>query len=225
MMLEVDGFAVLDEIRATPWMVSLPVLVLTAKELTADDRARLKQNNIQHLIQKGAVEREELIAQVNRMLGRDAAEQSARPPVEQQDARPPSEPTPVGQGLGAAISGKTVLVVEDNPDNLLVITAILTEIGVDAITATNGQEAVDIVGHTRPDLILMDIQLPHLSGLDAARQIKARPGLKDIPIIALTAKAMKGDREEALAAGCDGYLSKPVNPRQLSEIMAEWLRE
>jgi len=82
---------------------------------------------------------------------------------------------------------------------------------------------VELIEQARPDLILMDIQLPLLSGLDATRQIKAKPGLKDIPVIALTAKAMKGDREEALAAGCDGYLSKPVNSRQLSEIMAKWL--
>jgi len=129
----------------------------------------------------------------------------------------------LGQELGKAISGKTVLVVEDNPDNLITITAILTEIGVGIITATNGQEAVELIEQARPDLILMDIQLPLLSGLDATRQIKAKPGLKDIPVIALTAKAMKGDREEALAAGCDGYLSKPVNSRQLSEIMAKWL--
>ncbi len=223
MMPEVDGFAVLQEIRATPWTVSLPVLVLTAKELTADDRARLKQNNVQQLIQKGAIEREELIAQVDRMLGRGAAKEPGGSPVERQDAGPAWEPTPVGGGLGAAISGKTVLVVEDNPDNLLTITAILREIGVDAVVATNGREAVALAEGTRPDLILMDIQLPLLSGLDAAREIKANAGLKGIPIIALTAKAMKGDREEALAAGCDGYLSKPVDPRRLREVMAKWL--
>jgi len=91
------------------------------------------------------------------------------------------------------------------------------------ITAENGEEAVSKAKEFLPVLILMDIQLPLLSGLDAAKQIKAEPKLADVPVIALTARAMKGDKEKILSAGCDDYISKPIDPKTLLEVIEKWL--
>ncbi|NQU07176.1 MAG: response regulator [Candidatus Abyssubacteria bacterium] len=119
--------------------------------------------------------------------------------------------------------GKTILVVEDNPDNMLSITAILDGIGCNYVMAEDGRQAIEAVKKSPPTLILMDIHLPRMSGLEATRQIKADPDTADIPIIALTAKAMKGDREDILAAGCDEYLSKPIEPQKLIETVQKWI--
>ncbi len=117
----------------------------------------------------------------------------------------------------------TVLLVEDNPDNRLGIEGILEDAGFRYVMAETGEEAVAIAKADPPDLILMDIQLPGMDGLEATRRIKADPALKEIPIIALTARAMKGDREHILAAGCDGYISKPVDPATVTELIREKL--
>jgi signal transduction histidine kinase/HAMP domain-containing protein len=118
---------------------------------------------------------------------------------------------------------KLILVVEDNPDNLYIITSILDETDHPYITAENGKEAVSKAKESLPGLILMDIKLPLLSGLDAAKQIKAEPQLADVPVIALTGIAMKGDKEKILSAGCDDYIAKPVYPETLLEVIQKWL--
>jgi len=212
MMPKIDGFQVLDQIRSTLQTATLPVLVLTAKELTSEDRARLKHNNIQQLIQKGALDRDELIALVNSLF--------EAPP-----APAPTEAAPAGPDRheGSQVRGKTILVVEDNRDNMLAITAILDGIGCECITAEDGHQAIEAAKKSPPALILMDIHMPRMSGLEATRQIKADPDTADIPIIALTAKAMKGDREDILVAGCDEYLSKPIKPQKLIETVQKWI--
>jgi signal transduction histidine kinase/CheY-like chemotaxis protein len=116
-----------------------------------------------------------------------------------------------------------ILVVEDDPDNRYIITSILDDADHPYITAINGEEAVSKAKESLPGLILMDIQLPLLSGLDAAKQIKAEPKLADVPVIALTAKAMKGDKEKMLSASCDDYISKPIDPETLLEVIQKWL--
>ena len=97
--------------------------------------------------------------------------------------------------------------------------------GIKCISAADGREAVNLARQARPDLILMDIQLPVLSGIDATQEMKIDPDLADIPIIAMTAKAMKGEREKILADGCDDYLSKPIDLHRLKEVLAKWLHE
>ena len=116
-----------------------------------------------------------------------------------------------------------ILVVEDNADNLLATTAVLGSFGYRCATAVSGELALVAARAHTPALILMDIQLPVMDGLEATRQIKADAILKDIPIVALTAKAMKGDREAILAAGCDDYLSKPTDPELLRQVLRKWL--
>jgi PAS domain S-box-containing protein len=123
----------------------------------------------------------------------------------------------------AQASGKPVLVVEDNPDNLFTMKAILDNAGVDFVTAKDGREAVEVARAARPGLILMDVQLPGMSGLDAAKEIKADPALAATPIIALTAKAMRGDREHLLVSGCDDYISKPVDPAAVISTIGKWM--
>ena len=218
MMPGIDGFEVLDQIRSMPETEQLPVLVLTAKELTAADHARLRYDNVQELIQKGSLDRDELVECVGWLF------EGAAPAAERADGRPdePEEKTSV---IPAVPAGTTVLVVEDDPDNMLTITAILDEMGAGHMDAESAEQAVQMAREARPGLILMDIQLPALSGLDAARQIKADPDLEGIPVIALTAMAMAGDREAILAAGCDDYVSKPIDAAALGETIRKWLAE
>ena len=113
---------------------------------------------------------------------------------------------------------KRVLVIEDNENNIYLITFMLQKNGYDFIEARDGAEGVELAVKEKPDLILMDMQLPVLDGYEAAKRIKAMEETKDIPIIALTSFAMLGDKEKAMNAGCDGYIEKPINPET---IMAE----
>jgi two-component system cell cycle response regulator DivK len=116
-----------------------------------------------------------------------------------------------------------VLIVEDNPLNMRLIEMILKTKNYILLKATDGQEALDIATREHPDLILMDIRLPTVSGLEVTRRLKENQALNHIPIIALTAHAMKGDKEEAIEAGCESYLSKPINTRQLPKLVADTL--
>ena len=114
-----------------------------------------------------------------------------------------------------------ILYVEDNEDNIFMLKNRLTRAGFTVIIATDGAQGVAMALRERPDLILMDLSLPVLDGWEATRQIKAAADTKHIPVIALTANAMAGDREKALAAGCDDYDTKPIElPRLLGKIKA-----
>jgi CheY-like chemotaxis protein len=117
-----------------------------------------------------------------------------------------------------------ILVVEDNPRNMRLITMTLRGKGYELLEATDGEQALDMATRERPNLIIMDVQLPKLDGLEVTKRLRATPVSSQIPIIALTAYAMKGDREKAIAAGCDEYVSKPIDTRQFPEVVAEMLR-
>ncbi len=121
------------------------------------------------------------------------------------------------------MSRPRILVVEDNPDNRTLITDILSAMEYDVIEAIDGEQGVEKAAAERPDLILMDLSLPHMDGWTAAGTIKANLELASIPIIALTAHAMVGDKEKALAAGCDDYISKPIDLRELQAKLAKFL--
>ncbi len=109
------------------------------------------------------------------------------------------------------MSDKKILLVEDNPVNRRLAEFLLRSQGYQVRAATNAQEAFDTIKAERPDLILMDVQLPGMDGLEATRQLKEDPTTRDIPVVAVTSYAMKGDREKALAAGCAGYITKPID--------------
>jgi two-component system cell cycle response regulator DivK len=117
-----------------------------------------------------------------------------------------------------------ILVVEDNQDNREMVVKVLKHHGYQVVEAVDGEEAIEKAKTERPDLILLDIYLPKMDGYEAARRLKGDRNLRHIPVIALTAHAMKGNMEEALAAGCDGYISKPINVRELPEQLEHFLK-
>lgn len=118
-----------------------------------------------------------------------------------------------------------ILYVEDNPQNMRLVRKILTAAGYDVLEAVTGQTGMEVVDSHRPDLVLMDVNLPDINGLEATTRLKANPELRSIPIVALTANAMHGDRESCLAAGCDGYLAKPVMKTELLNTVAFFLKQ
>jgi two-component system, cell cycle response regulator DivK len=119
---------------------------------------------------------------------------------------------------------KSILVVEDQEDNRQILRDLLSSADYEMVEAENGQEALDAVAKKKPDLILMDIQLPVMDGYEATRRIKANPDWKEIPIIVVTSYALSGDAEKARAAGCDDYVTKPYSPRQLLAKIREFLK-
>jgi CheY-like chemotaxis protein len=121
------------------------------------------------------------------------------------------------------MEGNAILIVDDNPVNMKLIRILLAGEGYDIRTASDANEALAVLREFRPGLILMDIQLPGIDGLELTRRLKAAPATRDIPILGLTAYAMKGDEERILAAGCDGYIPKPINTRTLPKFIRECL--
>jgi len=113
---------------------------------------------------------------------------------------------------------KKILIVEDNEDNMELLLQILED-DYDIVEATNGEEAIIVAQKEKPDLILMDLSLPVMDGWEATRRLKANSELRAIPVIALTAHAMSGDKEKAISAGCDGYVSKPIDMDKLMEVI------
>jgi len=118
---------------------------------------------------------------------------------------------------------KKILIVDDNQDGRELVVKVLKTRGYQTIEAVDGEEALEKAVAERPDLILMDRSLPKIDGYEVTRRLKAQEEFKDVPVVALTAHAMRGDREKALEAGCDGYISKPINVRELPELIKSYL--
>lgn len=206
MMPGIDGFAVLQTIRDAERTAHIPVLILSAKHISKDELKLLKRNNIHQLIQKGDVNRNELQNAVRTMVTPTtvATIQPRRP-------RPAIEGRPL------------VLVVEDNPDNMITVKALLAEDYYTVIEAVDGITGIKMAKEQRPHLILMDIALPGMDGIEAFKTIRNIAHLQHIPVIALTASAMTSDRESILAHGFDAYISKPINDqlffRSIHEVL------
>jgi two-component system, cell cycle response regulator DivK len=120
---------------------------------------------------------------------------------------------------------KRILIIEDTEDNRQIIGDLLSNAGYDLIEAVDGLEGVAAAEREKPDLILMDIQLPGIDGYEATRRIRAIPALASVPIIAVTSYALSGDEAKTREAGCDGYIAKPYSPRQLLATVREFLPE
>ncbi len=205
MMPDVDGFRVLEILRNAEITAHVPVLILTAKQVTKDELKFLKRNNIHQLIQKGDVNAKELEKAILGMLDHATAEKETPAPI----ARP--------------IQWKpVVLVVEDNADNRITIKALLRDDYV-VLEATNAKESIEMAVKHVPDLILMDIALPDASGIDAFKQIRSILKLMSVPVIALTASAMRQDREAILAYGFNGFIAKPIIEAEFFEKIQEVL--
>lgn len=125
---------------------------------------------------------------------------------------------------GEAHMRATVLVVEDNEDNRALVAKVLGYAGYRVVEAASGEEALELVARGPPDLILMDLNLGGMNGFEATRRLKEDPASARVPVVALTAYAMVGDRERALEAGCDGYIAKPVDVRRLPEQVETFIR-
>jgi two-component system cell cycle response regulator DivK len=120
--------------------------------------------------------------------------------------------------------GEPILVIDDNPANAALLTFLLQKNGYEVRAAADANEALAILHTFVPRVVMMDLQLPGMDGLTLTRKLKAEAATRDIVIIALTAYAMRGDHERALAAGCDGYVTKPIDTRALPGVVAEFLR-
>lgn len=121
------------------------------------------------------------------------------------------------------MTSRRILVVEDNRDNMTLITDVLSSLSYVVLQAVDGEQGVELAATEQPDLILMDLSLPKMDGWTATREIKSNAQLAHIPIIALTAHAMVGDRERALEAGCDDYISKPINLQELAKKLNQYI--
>ncbi|HSS01960.1 MAG TPA: response regulator [Kofleriaceae bacterium] len=119
--------------------------------------------------------------------------------------------------------GERILIVDDNATNLKLVAYLMKAHGYDVDSALDAEGAIEAIGRHRPEVILMDIQLPGIDGLELTRRLKADPGTRDIIIIAVTAYAMKGDQDKALAVGCDDYITKPIDTRALPDTIARHL--
>jgi signal transduction histidine kinase/DNA-binding response OmpR family regulator len=195
MMPGVDGFEVLGTLRGAEQTAHIPVLILTAKHITKEELKFLTRNNIHQLIQKGDVNRLELLSAVISMV----------------EPRTP-EPLQPKREIQPIAGNPVVLVVEDNPDNMITVKALLDG-NYTILEATNGNEAVKMAVMHKPDLILMDIALPEMDGIEAYKAIRGNALLQHTAIIALTASAMTSDREAILAYGFDAYIAKPIDQK------------
>lgn len=197
MMPGIDGFNVLQTIRNAETTAQIPVLILTAKHITKEDLNFLTKNNVHQLIQKGDINREELLRAINDLYKTGTNEELN---IVQKKHKKTKEKL-------------NILVVEDNSDNMLTVRAILEDIYI-IYEATDGTEAIELANKYKPDLILMDIALPGIDGIEALKTIRMNGELAHIPIIALTASAMTSDRETILASGFDAYISKPIDENE-----------
>jgi len=118
-----------------------------------------------------------------------------------------------------------ILIVEDNPPNMRLMEMTLRLKGYELLQATDGEEALNMAIREKPDLIIMDLNLPKVSGLEVTKRLRQMPAFNHTPIIAVTAHAMKGDKEKIIEVGCDAYLPKPINTHQLPRVVAEMLRQ
>jgi signal transduction histidine kinase/DNA-binding response OmpR family regulator/HAMP domain-containing protein len=204
MMPGVDGFDVLKTLRNEDLTANVPVMILTAKHITKEELQFLKRNNVHQLIQKGDINRAELLNLIHHML-------YPIPPEEIQKT----------VSIKPIITGKPlVLIVEDNPDNMITAKALLSG-DYDILEATEGLEAVEKAKKYKPDLVLMDIALPGMDGIQAFQEIRKDPSLQNSLVIALTASALVNDREAILAHGFDAYIPKPI----VQELFIKTIKE
>ncbi|MBU5612438.1 response regulator [Geomonas azotofigens] len=215
MMPEVDGFQVLEAVRTSSLTAEVPVMVMTAKTLSPGEYDRLRELKVHQLVQKGDVELQVLLQRVYEMLGSVDLFRPGKGVASLPGSVPaPKPPTWAGDG--------SLLVVEDNPDNLVTLKAALGG-KYRIVEACDGAAGLEAARNGSPSLVLLDMHLPVLDGFAVLARLKEDPATAAIPVVALTASAMAGDREKVLAAGCAAYLSKPYQPEELQELVATFV--
>jgi len=210
---DMSGFEILETMRDTPELSDLPVVVFTGKELSPEEDARL-HTLARSVVVKGVESPERLLDETALFLHRVVAD---LPPEKQRmlDRLHRSDD---------ALIGKKVLIVDDDVRNIFALSSVLERRGMTVLTAGTGREAISTLESTADlGIVLMDIMMPEMDGYETMQVIRQNPAFRRLPIIALTAKAMKGDREKCLEAGASEYLAKPVNTDQLLSALRMWL--
>lgn len=222
MMPEMDGFELLENLRSTTATKLLPVLILTAKNLTKNELEQLSNNNVYQLIQKGDIDSNGLLNIVKSMLRMNTI--PATIASENLEKIKDNSNETASRKVPSKNKIPKILLVEDNPDNRLTVKAILGKEFI-LTEAIDGEEGIQKTIDELPDLILLDISLPKKSGYEVIEVLRNNNDTKDIPIIALTAKAMKSDKEKILALGFDEYVSKPIDSVELAAKIKMLLRK
>ncbi|MGZ3310534.1 MAG: response regulator, partial [Xanthobacteraceae bacterium] len=210
---DMSGFQVLEELRADANLSDVPVVVFTGRELSAEEDAQL-HTMARSIVVKGVESPERLLDETALFLHRIVTDL-------------PAEKQRMLERLNSSdedLVGRTVLLVDDDARNIFALSSVLERRGMHVLTATTGREAIALAEST-PDLaiVLMDIMMPEMDGYQTIQVIRQKQDFRRLPIIALTAKAMKGDREKCLEAGASDYLAKPVNTEQLLSALRMWL--
>ena len=210
---DMSGFELLEKFQAEPALHDVPVVVFTGKELSDEDEVRLK-TMAKSIVLKDVQSPERLLDETALFLHRVVADL----PAEKQKMLERLH------GSNEILRGRKVLVVDDDARNIFALTSLLESQEMEVISATNGRQAIELIQNT-PDLsmVLMDIMMPEMDGYETMAEIRKDPQFRTLPILALTAKAMKGDREKCLDAGASDYIAKPVNTDQLLSLMRVWL--
>jgi HAMP domain-containing protein/signal transduction histidine kinase/DNA-binding response OmpR family regulator len=210
---DMTGFELLERLHADPSLSKVPVVVFTGKDLSLAEQLQLK-SMAKSIVLKDVQSPERLLDETALFLHRVITD------------LPPAKQAMLERlhGSKEILRNRKVLVVDDDARNIFALTSLLENHEVDVISTTKGKNAIEMI-QTMPDisLVLMDIMMPEMDGYETIRQIRTAPEFRTLPILALTAKAMKGDREKCLEAGASDYISKPVNTDQLLALMRVWL--
>jgi CheY-like chemotaxis protein len=210
---DMTGFELLDRLRAEPALQGIPIVVFTGKELSPDEEARLRAV-AKRIVIKDVQSPERLLDETSLFLHRVIADlpEHKRKMIERL------------HGSTEALRNRKVLVVDDDARNIFALTTVLESQEMEVISATNGRQAIGLIETTRDlGVVLMDIMMPEMDGYETMREIRKDLRFRRLPILALTAKAMKGDREKCLEAGASDYIAKPVNTDQLLSLLRVWL--
>ncbi len=202
----------MEQIRDDAALSDIPVVVFTGRELSPEEDAQL-HTMARSVVVKGVESPERLLDETALFLHRVVAD---LPPEKQR----------MLERLHSSdedLVGKTVLLVDDDARNIFALSSVLERRGMHVLTATTGSEAIALLETPGVAIVLMDIMMPEMDGYQTMQVMRANPAYRRLPIIALTAKAMKGDREKCLEAGASDYLAKPVNTEQLLSALRMWL--
>ena len=211
---DISGFELLAEAQRDASLRETPIVVFTGRDLTVEEEGELRRQ-AKSIVLKGVRSPERLLDETALFLHRVIAD---LPPEKQQMIHSLHE-------SDEALRGRKVLVVDDDIRNVFALNSLLERHDMQVINASNGYEAIDLLERTDElSLVLMDVMMPEMDGYETMRRIRTKPQFKLLPIIALTAKAMKGDREKCLEAGASDYVAKPVNSDQLLSLVRMWLR-
>jgi signal transduction histidine kinase/CheY-like chemotaxis protein len=208
-----NSYDTLEEVRKTPGLENLPIIIFTGKNLSHSEEMRIKQY-ANSIVVKTAYSYQRILDEVSLFL--HLVEENKK------DAKSPRYKRAVE--LTEVLKGKTVLIADDDVRNIFSLTKSLENYGMNAISAIDGKDALrQLEKNKKVDIVLMDMMMPEMDGYESTRRIRENPKYKNLPIIAVTAKAMMGDREKCISAGASDYITKPVDADQLISLLRVWL--